>query len=40
MDEIFGGTTDMSNIEDVGVAAQKQARQADEVEVVNPQTKA
>ncbi|KPI35518.1 Quinate permease [Cyphellophora attinorum] len=40
MDEIFGGTTDMSNIEDVGVAAQKQAHQADEVEIVNPQTKA
>jgi hypothetical protein len=37
MDEIFG-TADLSNIEDVGIAAQKQANQAAEVEHVT-QTK-
>lgn len=35
MDEIFG-TADLSNIEDVGIAAQKHADEADEVEHVRP----
>lgn len=35
MDEIFG-TADLSGIEDVGIAAQKQAVHAHEVEHVSP----
>jgi hypothetical protein len=35
MDEIFG-TADLSHVEDVGIAAQKQVDYADEVEHVSP----
>lgn len=38
MDEIFG-TADLSNLEDVGIAAQKQADHVDQIEQITPQTK-